>query len=257
MKKSIILFLVVLSISSCLNMKVTTHIPYRNDTNIKKIAIFEVLVGKPIQAVLPLIDAAAFNSKMNKIADEIMDTQKQKANVYRDALATNMKAQFGCEIIYGKELQNMPNFKLLKNSLANFESLQTRNDNYPIVQIAEGEFNAFPFERGKVNDFFIGSVDYSNVISEICKDLNLDAIAISFTQMNTVGVAAFGISANSRVSTNLFIFDKNGKKIGHGSAYSKVIRIKGKEIADYNMILDEFNVIITPLTEQLTKPKIN
>lgn len=216
-----------------------------------------MIIAKPIQPIFPLIDAAAFNSKMNKIADEIMDAEREKLPFYRDVMAKNMKEKFGCEIIYGKDLQAHPNFEALRTKVEKKAALLTGKDNFPVVLLAPGEFNAFAFEKGDVETFFSSNNPNTQAyVSEICKQLEVDAIAISCSRIDIVGANAFGISANARLITEFYVFRNDGRQIGNASAYSKGFKISGKEISDYKIILDEFNFLIEPLTKQITNARV-
>jgi hypothetical protein len=239
---------------SCTDMKVTTHRQYIKNDNVKKIALFEVLITKPFQPVLPLLDAAPFNNKTNKLADEIMDSEKKRINNVREILANGMAMKYNADIIYGKELQNLPNFGSLKKKIENKQSLATKNDNFPIILQADGEFNVFPFEKGKVEHYFINN-DYPTTMATICGDLEVDAVAVNVSYLNFQGVTSFGISCNSRLNSALFIFDKNGRTLGHATVISKVVKVRGKMIEDFDLILDEFPTILSSLAEQLVNPK--
>jgi hypothetical protein len=255
MNSRFIPFLLLFSfLFSCTEMKVTTHKQYIKNDSVKKIALFEVLITKPFQPILPLLDAAPFNGKVNKRADEIMDSEKKRINSFRDALAQNMAFKYNAEIIFGKELQSNVNFEALKKKIENKNAMLTGNDNFPIIMAADGEFNAFPFEKGKVEHYFINN-NYRNEVETICKDLNVDAIAINVSYLNFQNVQSFGISCNARLNSALFIFDKVGNTIGHASVYSKINSIRGKTIGDYDLVLDEYQTIIVPLAEELVNPK--
>ncbi len=257
MKKNFLFFFIVVLFSSCLNMRVVVNYPFIKSDAIKKIAILEVMIAKPTQAIFPLIDAAAFNAKMNKIADEIMDAERQKLPFYRDILAENMKKKFGCEIVYGKDLQAHPNFENLRAKVEKKEALITKNDNYPVVLLAPGEFNAFAFAKGDVETFFSTNNPIpKGYIAEICKQLEVDAIAISCSRLNVAAVTSFGISSNARLITDFYIFRNDGIEIGRASAYSKGFKISGREVADYKIILDEFSFLIEPLTTQIINSRV-
>lgn len=252
MKKHIYLAVLCSFIFSCTGMKVTTHMPFIKNESIKKVALVEVIIGKPVQAIFPLIDAGIFNGKMNEISDQILDAQKQKTEAYRETLAKMMKEKFGCEVVYGKELQSHPNFANAKTNLENRKGLETFNDNFPIALLADGEFNIFPFEKAKVREYFETN-ECRTCIQELCKALEVDAIVVSYSRVNVENVSSFGIIANSRLFSDLYILNKDGRKIGHGAAYSQVLSFNGKEINQFKMLLDEFNIIMDPLTTQITK----
>jgi hypothetical protein len=251
MKKNLYLSLFLLLLCACTGMKVTIHKPFVKSESTKKIAVFEVILGKPVQGIFPLIDAGIFNGKMNKIADEISDVQRKRVTLYRETLSAQMKKKFGCEIISGKDLQALSGFAGVKEKLEKKQSLLTGNDNYPVMYLADGEFNIFSFEKGRVHD---EEITTKSEVAEICKALEVDAIAINYTRINVENVGSFGISANARLFTDLYIFKNDGRKVAHGAAYSEVTSIHGKEVADYIMLLDEFTLIIDPLTSQLISP---
>jgi hypothetical protein len=256
MKNRILLFSTLLLLCSCTAMKVEIPRPFLKSESIKKIALIEVMIGKPVQPILPLLDAAMFNAKMDKISDQVFDAERKKLNNYRETLAFHMKKKFNCEIIYGKELQTLTNFEELKKKVEKKRALNTESNLFPVVLLSDGDFNPFSFENGAVNSFFREELPATKAyVSEICKQLEVDAIAINFSYLDLRGVTSFGISTNARLNTDLYIFHKDGRWVGHGKAYSQVMKITGREVGEYQIILDEYNTIIDPLTTEITKPK--
>ncbi len=255
-KQKNLLFIAVVGsflISSCAEMKITTKIPFIKSESIKKIALTQVMIGVPQKKYFPLIDAGIFNSKMNKISDEIFDLQSSKVNAYNESIAQKMKAKFGCEVLSGKELIESPNFAKTKENMNNAKAMLTEDDNYPIVNMATGQFNAYSFAKGDVDHFIFENAGYKSISIDLCKQLEVDAVVLSFTRFKIIDVKIFGSSAVSRLYTTFLIYYKDGRKIGEAEAYSKIHYVTGKDIIEYKMVFDDFETIIEPLTTQITK----
>ena len=56
--------------------------------------LISTYIGKIEQPVLPLIAAAAFNAKTNKIADQIMDMQSKSVDTHREITAKTIEKYF-------------------------------------------------------------------------------------------------------------------------------------------------------------------
>ncbi len=255
MKKSFILLAVVVLMSSCLTMIVKTPVPYQENQAIKKIAIFPVLIGEMYQPVIPLIDAAAFNSKTNKIADQIMDAERESIDKMREDLASTISNYFKCEVLYGESLQMTEGYGSLSNS-HNFKyALAIEDDDFPVMLIASGDINPFKFKDGRFVTFFKDQMNYKQTVKQLCEKLNVDAIAVNFSRLSIVGVSSFGINGNIRLETFLYVIDKEGEIVGNGYAFSKPVTIRGKELEEYKLRLNDYSPIIQPLVNQLVNGK--
>ena len=255
MKKITFLLLAITLFSSCAKMIIKTAVPYQKTQQNIKIALFPVMIGKVEQPIFPLIDASMFNKRTNKIADQIMDMQKKEIDKIREVAANTIKKYIGSEIIYSENLHKTERFKNLIKTNNYTNSLIIENDNFPVVLISSGDINPYKYTNGNVISYFKESNNYKETIINLCKELDVDAIVINYSNLNIIGVTAFGGSANIRLDTYLYVISKNGELLGNGYAYSKPIVIKGKEITDYKMVIDEYPNLFEALVNALANPQ--
>jgi hypothetical protein len=251
MKNIVIVTAFALLLVSCVSQQISTPVPYKPAQTIGNMGFFPVLIGKITRPPLPLIDAAAFNSKTNQIADQIMDMQKKTIDRMRENGATTLKKYFNCEVIFGDALHNMPSYTDLSQKYNYKSALAINDDNFPLITISSGDINPFNYVKADVPDFFKNSSNYEETIKILCSQLNLDAIAISYSKLAVTSVTAFGISGYTRLETTLYIIDKNGKMIANGTAFTKPVTIPGNDIGDYQMRLDDFPIIFEQLISKL------
>jgi hypothetical protein len=243
------LFLLAFTVSSCSTMKV--NYSGKKVDNIKEITLLSTMIGKIQQPIFPLIDAAGFNEKTNSIADQIMDMQKKNIDKYREIIAASLKKNFYCEVIFGNSLLEKPAFKEL-NEKYNFpEALRINNDNYPLIITCQNDINPFKYDNGKVLGYVKSPENYKSTIGEICKNINTDLIAISYSTLTVAGVGAFGIIGSLRLDTYIFLFDKEGDLISDGHTWSTPQNVSGKNIEDYKSQLDNLSLIIDPMMNKV------
>ncbi len=235
--------------SSCATMNISYS--GKKVDKVQSITLLETMIGKIQQPVIPLIDAAAFNAKTNSIADQIMDMQKKNIDNYREIVASSLKNNFNCEVIFGNSLQDKSEFTELKEKFNFPNALRIKNDNYPMLITGSNDINPFRFENGKVVKFFKVPSNYKNAISEICKKVNSDLIAISYSTLTVSGVGAFGVRGALRLDTYIYLFDKEGDLNSNGHIWSKQAGISGKQIEDYKSQLDNLSLIIEPMMNKI------
>jgi|GEM_PF-5914028 len=246
----ILMMTIIVFLSSCFALKVNVPISYQAQS-IDKMALFPVMIGKIEQPLFPLLDAAAFNGKTNKIADQIMDSQQKTIEKIREQIAEKLQEYFKCNVLYGKSLHNLEPYSNLKEKYHNKTALRIKNDNFPLVIIGSGDVNPFSFSNGNVTAYFKEQKQYEVISQDLCEKLNVDAIAISFSRLSVIDVGMFGSSGRLRLETHIYIVDKHGKTIAKGYAHSKPASIKGRELEDYQRVLDEFPMLFNLLAKQL------
>jgi len=125
------LAIIVLAFTSCSTIRVNY---YGNKVvPVQKIALVSTMIGKIQQSPIPLLDAAVFNAKTNKIADQIMDMQKKAVDKYQVLVASGLKNNFNCQVIYADSLHNLPGFVVIKEKYNFKNGLRLKSDNYPFI----------------------------------------------------------------------------------------------------------------------------
>jgi hypothetical protein len=180
-----------------------------------------------------------------------MDMQKKNIDNYREIVASSLKKNFNCEVIFGNSLQEKTEFAELKEKFNFPNALRIEDDNYPMLINSSNDINPFRFENGKVLEFFKVPSNYKNTISEICKKVNSDLITISYSTLTVRGVSGFGIRGYLRLDTYIYLFDKDGNLNSDGHTWSKQTNISGKQIEDYKSQLDNLSLIIEPMMSKV------
>jgi hypothetical protein len=255
MKKILLNPAIAILFASCVPL-INTPVPYKSSPSIKKVGLFPVMIGKMYRPLFPLIDAAAFNGKTNEIADQILDMQDRTIDKMRENAAVTLQKYLNCEVIYGDALHNDSAFTAL-SARYNFKSaLILNDDNFPKITISSGDINPFNYSNGDVIAYFGTPSNYKETVKYICKELNLDALAVSFSKLSVINVTAFGISGNLRLETYLYVFDKNGDFIANGRGFSKPMGINGKELFYYQMQLEYFPTLLEQVASKLVSAPV-
>jgi hypothetical protein len=206
------------------------------------------MVGPMSQPVLPLIDAAAFNSKTNNIAHLIIEEQKKMVDVYFKNISDGLKSKTGMAVRNGKEIQT-ENFE--KNRVKT--GVAIKSENFPIVIFNEGSINLFDLASVKNNmgNTFKDNEKNKNRIVQFVKEANLNNVMVSYHRLAITGVGMFGISGYIRFETYIFIFGENGELLLDGYAWSRPRSIHGDELKEYKFELESNLDLIERLTSEL------
>lgn len=240
MKNLIGMLFLVLLFSSCASMKLKTAIPYQ-ESDIKEVALLPVMIGEFMQPMFPLIDAAAFNGKTDKLAGDIMLLEQKEVEHMTAYVDTTIEKHFPhVNVLSYDEMHNRPGYDELKKTCANMKAMYTSDDDFPKVLMPKGEVNMFDYTDGKVVGFFKEEINYKNRAIELCSKLEVDAIAVCFSNLAVPGVTMFGISGSLVLGTQLYVINKEGEMVANGYVVSMPSSISGSDISDYRMKLDDF-----------------
>lgn len=241
----------LLCCTSCATLKVKTSTPYQN-RSIEKIALVGTYIGRVKQPKFPLIDASAFNKRTNKISDEIMDHQAELVHEIEKLVQTELTKRIKQKVLTQDDFTESGLAKL--NDKYKFDSMIfIEHDHYPKL-LSTSKVNWFPFENGEVLEYF-NNFSNPSISQDICKFLEVDAFAISYTRLNVISAGMFGMNGNLRLDTHLYIFDQSGNVIGKSEAYTKPMAKKGKKFADYKLVFDQYPVIVSLLNQDIIKSK--
>ena len=241
--------LLLFTITSCSSIRISYY--GRNNEKVQKIALISTMIGKVDQPIFPLIDAAMFNPKINKIADEIFDMEKRNVDNVRNRVAESLKTNFKVNVLFGDSLYNSLEYGDLKKNFDFKRALDTGNERFPFIIIPKNEINPFMFENGKVPAYFDEKQkNYTRPISEIANKLNADLVAVSYSYIST-GAGMFGINGLANALTYLYIFDKKGNLISSSYNVSKVTQISGSDVNQFNDVIDNILPMIEPMMNKV------
>ena len=215
-------------------------------------ALIQVMFSQFKQPVLPLLDAAAFNGKTNKLAPEIMEMQEEYIDTIRHMVVERMSEFLSGEIVYGEQLQGLMREEGLHETHNFNENLLTGDNNFPVVLLASGELNVFRFENGNAVRYFTRDSRYPRLITHLCEKLDVDAIAVSVSYFEVTRAGPFGISGSLRLNTHLFVMEGGrGSMTINAMTASPPMTIPGNELDDYKIALNHFPEIIDLLFAEL------
>lgn len=247
--KKIILLVPVFLLFSCNTLIVKNHM--KDTEKPKNIVLFSTIIGKINEPALPILYAPKFNERTIAIASQLNDLEKQKIDNYRNTLASSLKNNFKCDVIFGNSLVSHKDFLALKQKYDNPKSLLTENEHFPNLITASNDINPFAFEKGNVIKYFYNPTNYKGVLSELSKTLNSDYIAISFSELRVMKIGYFAKNATVRLETYLYLFDQNGNLISEGLGWTDTSKVSGSDPKEYESILDNFEEAIEPLVQKL------
>ena len=215
----------------------SSHTPERSAQSpipkINTVALISVRIIPFSKPLFPLINASSFNEKVNLLAGPIMDEEKKRVDGYRQILAENIGKTFQVSVIYGQDLQSNDKFPELYNQYNDTASLKTNDKYFPYRLISGGDINTIQIIFGKKNQ------DYKEMVIEMCARLGTDAVAFSYANLY-VYEAQMGKSP-LELNSSLYLIDKEGVLIAEGSGKSNETLVKGKDLRDFTMKLDEYD----------------
>ena len=246
-KRLIVYTLAILVLTGCQTLKVAHYGPPAE--KMKKVVILTTMIDRIYQPPLPLIDAGIFNGKTNDIAEEIIILQQSHVNEYRKILANSFRKHFNCQVLYGESLHSSPQFTGLVNDYDKPGELYTGNDNFPMVNISDGDINPFSFGGKRLQKFFQYEPNYRGTLGEMAQKLETDYIIVSISQLAVQRVGPFGSNGQLALHTTLYVFDDEGIMLTEVSNRSTGIFIKGKDPEQYGAVLHDFSVILEPMVQ--------
>jgi hypothetical protein len=237
--------ILLFTFASCSTIRVSYY--GRSEEKVKKIALVSTMIGKVDQQIFPLIDAAIFNAKVNKIADDIFEMEKRNVDKLRDRVGESLAANFKVNVIYGDSLYKLSEYGELKKKFDFKRALDTNNERFPFIIIPKKEINPFMFEKGNVISYFNETEkNYTQPISSIANKLKVELVAVSYSYIST-GAGSFGISGVAQAITYLFIFDKKGNLISSSTNFSKGTVVSGSNVDHFNTEIDNLMGMIDPM----------
>jgi hypothetical protein len=245
--KTIIFCIAIAFLASCSTVKVTYPVKYSN--KIDKIAVTSTYLGvyKP---VLPLIDAAVMNERINSIAPEITNTLEENIDVLRETIARLLKEDLNCEVLYGSALHENPNFDEVKKNFSFEESLVNENRNFPGIVSSSGDLIPFDFNNGKIVPYFKDPKNYKYPVSEICNKLGVNYLFVSVSMLIPVP-GSLMVRSKIALNTYMYLLNKDGECIANGRNVSKTVPYTPDEIEGYQLMLDAHSEVFTPVISKM------
>ncbi len=200
------------------------------------------------------IYSGMMNDKISSVSEELNILLKDYATFYRDSLGIFLSKNFNCEVLYGKSLQSNPGFEKLKTEFNFPNALATDKEIFPFMFLSSGDiipFKSFEaFLRLKPDTSLLKNE--KRTIQELCKVLDVNYIAVSYTAIVAVSGSALMRGTLSMV-TCIRVFDKDGDYIVWGNKYAQGRAISAGKIEKYPAFMDIFFKITKPMVSEILK----
>lgn len=249
MRKLFLLIFVLFILYSCAPYRVMYY--EKSVGKVENIVLLSTMIGRPELSPIPLVDAAIFNAKVRSKAREIAELEKKYVDQFRENLASTVKNKLNTKVIFGPNLHSMPEYIELKNKYNFPEALKIDDEHFPEIIIASGDINPFKFSKGDVKKFFEEEANYKQTIAEIAKTLNADLIIVSYSEFLT-SAGAFGILGGIKLSSNLYVFNREGELVFSGIGGSDVKLTSGTNMLHYQEIFETFPTVIEPIITEVS-----
>lgn len=250
--KYIFLFFILVFFNSCRTLKIKTEIPF-SDTNIdQEIIHLGTIINKPHQPILPLIDAAIFNKRTNKIAAQIDEFEESIILDLENQFIQELTEKTGLPIIQLEDHLKQESLNFIKNKYHKSSGLFLDNNIFPRL-ITSKELNFFSFENGNIPKYFRRSINYGPLVKKICEDINAPKVSLLHAKLAVKGVGPFGVLGSIRLEMYLYIFSSSGRIIGKSKLLSKPKKTEGRRLDDYKNIWLEYPSLMKLLIEDLLK----
>lgn len=245
----IIVSVITVCLSSCISTKVVVNTVHANGLPIDSLNLVSTMIGPLWQPVLPLIDAAVFNEKTNKISDQILDEEQKITKTFKSVLVNSLAEKLPAVIVTGSSFTSE---NALKYKVEN--GVQVDNKNFPIVFFSEGDMNMIDFGKSKnVNEIFKNNEKLKSRVSRFASDLNIKTVLISYNRLSVIGAGMFGLTGSLRLESYLYLYKYNGDLLLDAYGWTKPTSIDGKDISHYKSQLDNFKELTDLLSDELIK----
>ena len=244
------LFALVLLLGSCVGAKFTADTKTGQPIPIDTLNLVSVMIGPVYQPTFPLIDAAAFNGKTNKIADDILEEEEKRIADFKKKLVAALREKIPAEIRTTDEIRGdgIEEYQITRATPA-------ENKNFPLVYFAEGDlsFQEYGNMNNLRNEFESNQALRQNIVA-FAEKFNLSNVAICYNRLAVINVGPFGASGNLRLESYIYVFDSRGGVSIKATGILEPTNISGKVLDEYAAELDKhsmmYNLLAVPLSQQ-------
>lgn len=185
---------------------------------VDRVALVGTLVSFQEQGGIGAVPAIC-RTQFRNVATELNDLMASYPDTLNQAAAANLRTQLGCEVIYGKELQALPQFEKVSDMYGRPDALTSADNNFPTVYISSGDFN-FIVTRSDVSNatIFTGlptlkGDEARQTIKNLCSELNVKYLA--YAHFVLTGYKMYLITpTNAMIYVRINLYNQDGNLIG-------------------------------------------
>jgi hypothetical protein len=227
---------------------------------VDRVALMGTLVSFQEQGGIGAAEVIS-RTQMRNISAELNELMLTYPDTLNHAAASNLRTQLGCEVIYGKELQAMPQFEKIRDSYERADALTSADEHFPNVYISTGDFNFFVTGSDAGNFTVFNGLstlkgdEAGQTIKNLCSDLGVKYLALAHFVLH--GYKMYLVTPiNAYLYCRVNLYDHEGNLIGIAYKYYENNFQEGQ--ADvFQFMLDQYIDNAESIEFTAKKPKNN
>ena len=238
--KSVLSLVLIGLLGSCGNLRIKAHQPFQAPAKAQNIALTSFYLSPPELARVPKADAKSFNAKVFKMEQDLITEFEARAKEYLTLLDQGLEMQMGLNTLAGAELEATSRYKrsVQKQEL---ESLTiAAKKKFKNIILAEGSMNFFEFKEGDLKGYIEESPRLRSAVRSNLKNLDSEIMAVANARLSLDRVTRNGALASLKLKLDIYLFDDQGKTIGHGYGETEPINVDGTQFSDFELVLDQY-----------------
>ena len=236
--------------TACIGPRVVTNTQLARPVPVDTTAFVSTVAGPPVQPVFPLLDAAAFNGKTNKLADRILAAQAEAVEVFRDTLLTALRAQLPATVVTAEAIHDDASAARLRGG----GEVSTKREHFPVAHLANGDLLLTDLAAEHVpNRLFATSPALRAKVAAAAEASGAEVVLVAHANLAVVSAGALGVFGTARMEARLFLFDRKGIERAEVFAQSELESIPGNRLEDYTRIVGTLSSLADDLAAELAK----
>ncbi|MCA1762764.1 MAG: hypothetical protein LC664_07215 [Flavobacteriales bacterium] len=164
---------------SCIGPKFTASTKTGQPIPLDTLNLVAVMIGPVYQPTLPLIDAAAFNGKTNKIANDLIKAEEERIEAIKADFVETLKQKLPVVVRTANELESyqVDAYRIEK-------AATSENKNFPLVLFGEGDLSFQQYGKMKnLRNEFESNYELRQNVADFAKKFDLSNVAICYNRL--------------------------------------------------------------------------
>ncbi len=171
---------------------------------IRKVALVPTIIGGVSLPVFPLLDAGVVRASVNGISEEIVAAEQAVVSGYAEKVQAHLRNDLHLEVMAMEA-------SAVDASAPGPEQSAAKPDDSPprFPKVFAGGLDPLGFRTQQIAT--LSNVDLAADAKRICKAMDVDAIAVSYTRLEVYGATMVGMSCGVRLNSWLHVVDREGR----------------------------------------------
>lgn len=205
------------------------------------------------------VPAGISRSQFKNMSAEINELMSSYTDTLHQAVAANLRTQLGCEVLYGKELQSLPQYDQLRDTYERADGMTSDNEHFPEAFVSAGDFNFVitEYNGGDPTGFngmkTLNQDELKQTVANMCSDLNIKYLAYAHFILS--GYKMDLITPNTAtIIYSVSLFNQDGDLVAAGSSM-QAGKIKEGQPEVFQALLEQYLATAEAIQLKTTKPR--